>query len=109
MNNFLLFFNISGGEIFIIVLAIYLILGPKKIPELARKLGKTINEFRRATDEIKREITRETGSIKNDLNVDIGLDLNDPLKSKPSSGTNNPNVNKTKTSTGNMNTPPDKV
>jgi TatA/E family protein of Tat protein translocase len=109
MNNFLLFFNISGGEIFIIILAIYLILGPKKIPELARKLGKTINEFRRATDEIKREITRETGNIKNDLNVDIGIDLNDPLKTKPASATNNPGVNKTKASSGNINKPSNKV
>jgi TatA/E family protein of Tat protein translocase len=109
MNNFLLFFNISGGEIFIIILAIYLILGPKKIPELARKLGKTINEFRRATDEIKKEITRETSNFKKDLNVDIGLDLNDPLKTKPSSGTNNPNVNKTKASPGNESKPSEKV
>ncbi|NOX46121.1 MAG: twin-arginine translocase TatA/TatE family subunit [Chlorobi bacterium] len=109
MNNFLLFFNISGGEIFIIVLAIYLILGPKKIPELARKLGKTINEFRRATEEIKKEITRETGNLKKDLNVDIGIDLNDPLKTKPASAANNPGTNKTKATTGNVNKPSDKV
>lgn len=109
MDNFLLFFNISGGEIFIVVLAIYLILGPKKIPELARKLGKTVNEFRRATDEIKREITRETGDLKKDLNVDLGVDLNDPLKTKPTSGTNNPGMNKTKTSPGNINKPSDKA
>ena len=80
MNIFLLFFNISGGEIFIIVLAIYLILGPRKIPELARKLGKTINEFRRATDDIRREITHGTNDLKKDLNVDLGIDLNDPVK-----------------------------
>ncbi len=81
MNNFLLFFNISGGEIFIIVLAIYLILGPRKIPELARKLGKTINEFRRATDNIRREITHETSNLKKDLNVDLDININDPVKS----------------------------
>ncbi len=109
MNNFLLFFNISGGEIFIIVLAIYLILGPRKIPELARKLGKTINEFRRATEEIKKEITRETGNLKKDLNVDIGIDLNDPLKTKPAPAANKPGTNKTKATTGNANKPSDKV
>ncbi len=80
MNNFLLFFNISGGEIFIIVLAIYLILGPRKIPELARKLGKTINEFRRATNDIRREITHGTSDLKKDLNVDLDININDPVK-----------------------------
>ncbi len=103
MNNFLLFFNISGGEIFIIVLAIYLILGPRKIPELARKLGKTINEFRRATDDIRKEITRETGNLKKDLKVD----LDNPVKSTSTS--DNPNANKTKASSGKSDKPPSKA
>ncbi|RLD56374.1 MAG: twin-arginine translocase TatA/TatE family subunit [Bacteroidetes bacterium] len=94
MNNFLLFFNISGGEIFIIVLAIYLILGPRKIPELARKLGKTVNEFRRATNDIRKEITRETGDLKKDLNVDLDINLENPIKSgfkTKNTGTGQPN------------------
>ncbi len=103
MNNFLLFFNISGGEIFIIVLAIYLILGPRKIPELARKLGKTINEFRRATDDIRKEITRETGNLKKDLKVD----LDNPVKSTSTS--DNPNASKTKASSGKSDKPPSKA
>lgn len=107
MNNFLLFFNISGGEIFIIVLAIYLILGPKKIPELARKLGKTINQFRRATDDIKREITRETSNIKNDLKVDIDVNLDEPAKS--ASKVNNPKAGKTKASSSNKPNNPSKA
>jgi len=107
MNNFLLFFNISGGEIFIIVLAIYLILGPRKIPELARKLGKTINEFRRATDDIRKEITRETGNLKKDLNVDLDIDLDNPVKSASTSG--NANTSKSKTSSGNTDKPSSKT
>ena len=107
MNNFLLFFNISGGEIFIIVLAIYLILGPRKIPELARKLGETINEFRRATDDIRKEITRETGNLKKDLNVDLDIDLDNPVKSASTSG--NTNTSKSKTSSGNTDKPSSKT
>lgn len=73
----LLFLNISGGEILVILVVVYLVFGPKKIPELARMLGKGINEMRRATNEIKNEINREMSSVKKDINLDI--DVGDPL------------------------------
>lgn len=90
MNSTLLFFNISGGEILLIVVAIYLVFGPKKIPEFARMLGKGINELRRATNDIKNEITREANKVKSDVNVDIGIDMDDPLstKAKPKTAQN---------------------
>ncbi|MEZ5083204.1 MAG: twin-arginine translocase TatA/TatE family subunit [Bacteroidales bacterium] len=78
MNNILLFLNISGGEILVILVVVYLVLGPKKIPELARMLGKGINELRRATNDIKREITKEMSGIKKEMNLD-DIDLKDPL------------------------------
>ena len=65
-----LFFDISTGEIFIILIVAFLIFGPSRIPEIARKIGRGMNEIRRASDEIKREITRETDKIGKDLNVD---------------------------------------
>lgn len=67
----LLFFNMGGWEIIIVVGAVYLLFGPKKIPEIARQLGKIVNEFRRATDDIKREIKKETNKIEHDLKVDV--------------------------------------
>ncbi len=76
MYSFLLFFNISGGEILVIIIVIYLVFGPKKIPEFARMLGKGINEMRRATNDIKNEITREANKIKKDIDIDI----DDPFK-----------------------------
>ncbi len=76
MNNFLLFFNISGGEILLIIIVIYLVFGPKKIPEFARMIGKGINEMRRATNDIRNEITREANKVKSD----IGIDIDDPFK-----------------------------
>lgn len=77
MNGILLFLNISGGEILVILVVVYLVFGPKKIPELARMLGKGINEMRRATNEIRNEINREISGVKKDVGVDI--DLKDPL------------------------------
>lgn len=78
MNNFLLFFNISGGEILLIIIVIYLVFGPKKIPEFARMIGKGINEMRRATNDIRNEITREANKVKSD----IGIDIDDPFKTE---------------------------
>jgi TatA/E family protein of Tat protein translocase len=59
----LLFFDFGSGEIFIIVLAIILVFGPSKIPEIARGLGKFINEIKRASEDIKTEINREADKI----------------------------------------------
>jgi Tat protein translocase TatB subunit len=71
MNNMLLFLNMSGGEILVIVLVAYLVLGPKKIPEIARMVGKGINELRRATDDIKNEFTKEMNNFKREANLNI--------------------------------------
>lgn len=48
---------ISGSEIFLVFLAILLLFGANKIPEFAQSLGKGMREFKKATDDIKREIT----------------------------------------------------
>jgi len=63
----LLFFDISGGEIFLIIMVVFLVFGPRRLPELAKKVGKGIFELKRATSEIKREITIETNKIKNEI------------------------------------------
>ncbi len=55
----LLFFDFGSGEIFLIVLVIFLVFGPDRIPEMARKFGKFINEIKRASEDIKTEINRE--------------------------------------------------
>ena len=66
MNQVLLFFNLGGGEIFIILLIILLMFGSKKIPELARGLGKGIRYFKDATSDMQEEIR---DSVK-DVDVD---------------------------------------
>ncbi|MDW3208572.1 MAG: twin-arginine translocase TatA/TatE family subunit [Reichenbachiella sp.] len=57
MTNTVLAFGMPGGwELVIIVLVIILLFGAKKIPELAKGLGKGIREFKDASKEIKDEI-----------------------------------------------------
>ncbi|MEM1127162.1 MAG: twin-arginine translocase TatA/TatE family subunit [Bacteroidota bacterium] len=51
--------SIGGFEMVLIFLVILLIFGAKRIPEIARGLGKGIREFKDATSDIKRELTVE--------------------------------------------------
>lgn len=46
-------------EIVLILIVALLIFGPKKLPELGRSIGKTLAEFRRASNEIKHTIEKE--------------------------------------------------
>ena len=59
----------GGMEWVVIILVVFLLFGAKKIPELARGLGQGINEFRRAANDIRKEIEN------------VGQE--DPLKSRP--------------------------
>lgn len=58
---------IGGPEILIILLVILLLFGSKRIPEFAKMMGKGMNEFRKATEDIKREINEETKGVSDDL------------------------------------------
>ena len=66
----LLFLDISFGEIFIIVAAIFIIFGPQKIPEFARKFGRGMREVRKASNDIRREINMEVNQFKTDVDID---------------------------------------
>jgi len=54
--NSLLAFALGGWEWVIVILAVLLLFGAKKIPELARGLGQGIKEFKKATREVTDEI-----------------------------------------------------
>ncbi len=65
---------IGGSEIFLVLLAVLLLFGANKLPEIAKGLGKGLRDIKKATDEIKDEITKDPT-----IN-DIVRDVND-LKS----------------------------
>ena len=54
-------------EIVLIILVIILIFGGKKIPELARGLGKGLREFKKTTREIKDEVDTVTEDVKSSV------------------------------------------
>ncbi|RTZ92434.1 MAG: twin-arginine translocase subunit TatB [Deltaproteobacteria bacterium] len=49
-------FGIGMTELLVILVIALIIFGPKRLPELAKQLGKAMREFRKATDEVKENI-----------------------------------------------------
>lgn len=57
-------FGISGGEILVLLLLVLLLFGPKKIPEIARMIGRGMNEVKKVQREINTEIHRYSSEIE---------------------------------------------
>ena len=49
-------FGIGMPELILILAVALIVLGPKRLPEIARALGKGISEFRRTTEDLKEEL-----------------------------------------------------
>lgn len=54
--------SIGGTEVFIIIFVLLLFFGAKKLPELAKGLGKGIKEFKDATKDVKENIEKAANS-----------------------------------------------
>jgi sec-independent protein translocase protein TatA len=67
MQNHLLFLNLGGGEIFVILLVVLLFFGSKGIPQVAKGLGRGMREFRDAKNGIEREIRQETNKVTDEV------------------------------------------
>jgi len=84
-NSVLLFLNIGTPELILILGVVLLLFGGKKMPELARGLGKGIREFKDASEGVKREIHRNINAVNDDLDVDLNSNVN---KNKPADEAN---------------------
>jgi TatA/E family protein of Tat protein translocase len=51
--------NLGSGELLLILLVCLILFGAKRIPELARALGKGIQEFKKATQDIQEDKTKK--------------------------------------------------
>jgi len=73
-------FGIGLPELIIILVIALIVIGPNKLPDVARALGKGMAEFRKATQEIKDSLDLDEGirEIKNEL-VDSISNLDKPL------------------------------
>lgn len=83
-------FGIGMPELLLILGLALIVLGPKKLPELAKALGKGLAEFRRATDELKDEFRKMEHEIE-ETSASATL-KDDPLPEQPAeSAATNPN------------------
>ena len=60
----LLLFDISGGELIVVLLFALLFFGSKGIPDIARTMGRTMRQVRDASNEVQREIHRGPSDIQ---------------------------------------------
>jgi sec-independent protein translocase protein TatB len=60
-------FNLSGGEIVVLLLIGLVVLGPEKLPEAMRKFGRVYNEIRRVAGGIQRDVTSTFSEPVNEL------------------------------------------
>jgi sec-independent protein translocase protein TatB len=49
-------FGFSGAELLVILGIALVVVGPERLPEIAKVIGKVYGEFQKAADELKREI-----------------------------------------------------
>ena len=68
-HSVLLFFEVGGGEILLIMLVALMFFGSKNVPQIARGLGKGMREIRDASNSIKTEIVREAERVKEESGI----------------------------------------
>lgn len=73
-------FGIGLPELIIIMIIALIVIGPSKLPDLARALGKGMAEFRKATQEIKDslDLDEDIQAVRKDL-VDSVSGLDEPI------------------------------
>ena len=89
-------FGIGMSELLLILAIALIILGPKKLPELARALGKGLNEFRKATNDIKSSLDIENTDEPPPV-IDTHISTDDPYAHSEPSPKKYPKQNTRKT------------
>ena len=87
-------FGVGMPELLVILGLALILLGPKRLPEIARALGKGMSEFRRATDELKDELRHLEDDTQESSPQATAKD--DPLLSSPNPTTPKESENTTK-------------
>ena len=61
------FLGIGPGELLLILILAFIIFGPRRLPELGRTLGKTMQEIRNASQELTSQFREELGEVSEEL------------------------------------------
>ena len=92
-------FDIGLPELLVIVAIALIVFGPQKLPELAKAFGKTMREFKKATEDIKESFNAETQDLREigrtttredllaDLSEAVSASMTDTTETTPSEKT----------------------
>lgn len=72
--------SLSIGEIMLIFIVALVVFGPRRLPEIGRIIGKALNEFRKATDELKSSIEREVRADEFKQAINPTVSRNEPVE-----------------------------
>ncbi len=61
------FLGIGPGELLLILILALIIFGPRRLPEIAKALGKSIREFRQASQEFTTQLRDELQAVSDEL------------------------------------------
>ena len=64
-------FGVSMWEFGVIMVVVLLVYGPEKLPEAARTFGRLMGQFRRSSDQLKREFYQSVYHPMDDVNRDL--------------------------------------
>jgi Tat protein translocase TatB subunit len=67
-------FNIGPLELLMILIVALLVVGPRRLPEVGRTIGRSLREFRRASEEVRRSI---------ELDLDEEPPVHEPTSTEP--------------------------
>ena len=82
---------LAGPDLLVILGIALIVFGPKKLPELAKTIGKAIGEFKKTTEEVKESIGFKTieemrGKIRMDLYTDLAEKVSASMADKKATG-----------------------
>ncbi len=98
------FFGVGPLEMIVVAALALIVVGPRKLPDLGRQLGRLIQQFRRATSDLTKEFKDEfqdineavtdfkadvdglTADVRETLTIDLNEDADTGSKSKPAAG-----------------------
>jgi Tat protein translocase TatB subunit len=73
------FFNIGTAELLLIVLIALIVVGPRRLPEVSRSIGKVMSDLRKMQQEFTTEMTRELEDSTKEL-TEVTRELEDSTK-----------------------------
>lgn len=81
-------FGIGMPELILIAVVALIVLGPQKLPDLAKSLGRAVREFRKATSELKEtlQVDNEFSEVKKAFD-DFHADVNKTIQPEAKTGT----------------------